>query len=94
MFGLALGDTGMFGWASFSGKATYREPGWPEPEGNYRFVAYVEDRGEPGAGADKFWIEVVNKDGDTVTLSMDRDAVDKAELLKGSNIVVPHGGDG
>lgn len=54
--GLAVGEdkdpeTGeTFGWSSFSGKATYLEPGWPEPVGNHKFVAYVEDRNEPGSG--------------------------------------------
>jgi hypothetical protein len=92
--GLALGEESDYGWASFSGKATYLEPGWPEPVGNHRFVAYVEDRGEPGAGADAFWIEVQDKDGNIIALSMDREAVDKAVVLEGGNIVVPHGGDG
>jgi hypothetical protein len=90
--GLALGDYGSFGWATFSGKSTYLEPGWPEPVGNHHFVAYVEDHGEPGAGADRFWLEVADKDGNTVTLSMDREAVANAVLLEGGNIVVPHGG--
>jgi VCBS repeat-containing protein len=90
--GLALGDYGSFGWATFSGKSTYLEPGWPEPVGNHHFVAYVEDHGEPGAGADRFWLEVADKDGNTVTLSMDREAVANAVFLEGGNIVVPHGG--
>jgi hypothetical protein len=90
--GLALGDEGTFGWATFSGKTTYLEPGWLEPLGNHHFVAYVEDHGEPGAGADRFWIEVQDKDGNAVTLSMDREAVANAVLLEGGNIVVPHGG--
>jgi len=88
--GLALGDTGAFTWASFSGKATYLEPGWPEPIGNYQFLVYVEDRGEPGAGVDRFWIEVQDKDRNPATLSMPRGAVDHAESLVGGNIVVPH----
>ena len=49
--GLALGEGGTtpdtFGWASFSGKSTYIEPGWPDAVGNYEFTAYVEDLGEP-----------------------------------------------
>jgi hypothetical protein len=94
--GLALGDEGSFGWATFSGKSTYLEPGWPEPVGNHTFVVYVEDHGEPGASTDRFWIEVEDKDGNAVTLSMDPDAVDNAVLLEGGNIVVPHstGGQG
>jgi hypothetical protein len=89
--GLALGTAGTFSWASFSGKATYQEPGWPDPIGNHRFVAYVEDHGEPGAGADRFWIEVKDKDGNIVTLSMDPPAELNGTLLEGGNIVVPHG---
>ena len=92
--GLAIGedDTGStYGWASFSGKATYREPGWVEPEGNYKFVTYVEDHGEPGAGADRFWIEV--RDGDNSIepdLSMADPATDNAAVIEGGNVVVPH----
>lgn len=64
LYGLALGQdpTIPMGWASFSGKGTYLEPGWLEPEGNYEFTSYVEDRNEPGTGIDRFWIEVLDKD--------------------------------
>ncbi|MFW9805050.1 MAG: tandem-95 repeat protein, partial [Candidatus Thorarchaeota archaeon] len=55
LYGLAVGDEGDFGWASFSGKSTYKEPDWPEPKGNYEFVVYVEDWDEPGTGTDRFW---------------------------------------
>ena len=91
---LSIGDGngGTFGWASFAGKATYLEPGWPEPVGNHTFLVYVEDHGQPGAGADAFWIEVQDRSGDPTGLSMDRQAVDNAVLLEGGNIVVPHGG--
>jgi hypothetical protein len=93
LYGLALGETGdpVFGWASFSGKATYLEPGWPEPIGNYEFVTYVEDHDEPGIGVDRFWIEVLDKDRlIDPDLSMPRPAVDHTEALQGGNIVVPH----
>ena len=90
--GLALGDEGDYGWATFSGKTTYLEPGWPEPVGNHRFVAYVVDNGD--AGADEFWLEVLDRDGNLVTLSLDREAVDNTELLQGGNVLVPHGGGG
>jgi hypothetical protein len=92
LYGLALGDTGAFGWASFSGKATYLEPGWLEPIGNQKFLVYVEDHGEPGKDADRFWVEVQDKDGDPVPLSMSRSAEVNAETLDGGNVVVPHGG--
>jgi VCBS repeat-containing protein len=95
LYGLSLGETPIngeiCGWASFSGKSTYLEPGMPEPEGNHEFVAYVEDCNEPGTGVDSFWIEVHDKDGDVINaLSMLRDAYDNAETLNGGNIVVPH----
>ena len=90
LLGLALGEEAGVGWATFSGKNTYQEPTWVEPIGNHTFVVYVEDHGEPGAGADRFWIEVLDNDGNTVTLSMDRDAVDNTVTLGGGNIVVPH----
>jgi hypothetical protein len=77
LYGLALGESpdSAFGWASSSGKSTYLEPGWSEPEGNYEFLVYVEDRNEPGTGSDRFWIEVKDKDRDVVpVMSMDREA--------------------
>jgi hypothetical protein len=93
--GLALGDEEVFGWASFSGKSTYLEPDWPEPEGNHSFTAYVEDHGEPGAGADRFWIEIRDKSGAVIAaMSMPRDASANAQLLAGGNVVVPHGEGG
>jgi subtilisin family serine protease len=88
--GLAIGDGGGFGWASFSGKSTYLEPGWPDPVGNHRFVAYVEDHGEPGIN-DRFWIEVHDRNGNVIAASsMDRPGDANAETLEGGNIVVPH----
>ncbi|HSF80805.1 MAG TPA: hypothetical protein VLA49_06205, partial [Anaerolineales bacterium] len=89
--GLALGDAGDFTWASFSGKATYLEPGWPEPIGNHEFLVYVEDHGEPGVGADRFWIEVKDKFGNITVIAMPREAIDHAVTLDGGNIIVPHG---
>jgi hypothetical protein len=88
--GLALGEESSYGWASFSGKATYKEPTWPDLEGNYTFLVYVEDHGEPGS-SDRFWIEVRDKDGNVVTeLSMAVDAASNALTLEGGNIAVPH----
>ena len=88
--GLALGESADFGWASFTGKATFMEPG-SDPIGNHEFLIYVEDYGQPGAGVDRFWIQVLDKDDNLVSeLSMDEPALDKAELLEGGNILVPH----
>jgi len=94
--GLALGESQdpIYGWASFSGKATYKDPSYPEypnPVGNHSFIVYVEDWNEPGTGVDQFWIEVQDKDGIIIpVMSMERDAVDNTVGLGGGNIVVPH----
>jgi uncharacterized repeat protein (TIGR01451 family) len=101
MDGLAVGEdrdifSNNYGWATFSGKATFQAIGWPEPIGNHEFVAYVEDNGEPGAGADRFWVEV-RKDGVVNDdLSLPEPATINAETLEGGNFVVPHspGGGG
>jgi hypothetical protein len=92
LLGLALGSAGdpSYGWASFSGKATYREPTWPDPIGNFEFVVYVEDRTHLDA-PDRFWIEV--RDRDTVRdpdLSLVAPAGANAVDLEGGNLVVPH----
>ncbi|MCL1588448.1 MAG: PKD domain-containing protein, partial [Actinomycetia bacterium] len=97
--GLAIGtgnDGEDFGWASFSGKSTYREPGWADAVGNHTFIVYVEDHGTSGADVDRFWIEIRDKDGAVITASsMLASASTNAVLLGGGNIVVPHdGGDG
>jgi len=91
LYGLALGefeDIGQFvGWASFSGKCTYMEPGWIEPEGNHVFLVYVEDWSDPGAGLDRIWFDV---DGDEENLSMTSPAAEHLVVLNSGNIVVPH----
>jgi hypothetical protein len=95
MNGLSIGEAGdpAYRWASFLGKATYKEPDWEEAVGNHKFLAYVEDHQEPGKGADQFWIEVYDKKGDVILLlSMDRDAQDNTVTLDGGNIIVPHQG--
>jgi PKD repeat protein/flagellar hook assembly protein FlgD len=95
LYGLALGEFEMggetYGWASFSGKSTYLEPGWPEPEGNYEFVAYVEDQDGTATGSDRFWLQVRDKDLVSVNaMSMAEPATNEAVQLSGGNIVVPH----
>jgi hypothetical protein len=98
LYGLALGEasgTGSHGWASFSGKATYLAPGTSDAEGNHEVTAYVEDRSEPGAGADRFWLQVRDKDGKVIAeLSLSPDADTNAITISGGNIVVPHGAGG
>ncbi len=82
------------GWASFAGKATYQEPGWADPLGNYRFIVYVEDWNEPGAGYDQIWFELRNREDLVVpVMSMTRPEVDNTATLGGGNIVVPHNPD-
>jgi hypothetical protein len=95
--GLALGEDRAvpFGWASFSGKNTYLEPGWEEPEGNHGFTAYVEDRDEPGNGIDRIWIEARDKQGATIPhSSMNEPATERAVELQGGNIFAPHQSSG
>jgi hypothetical protein len=97
LFGLSIGDfeeDGMtVGWASFAGKCTYIEPGWEEPEGNYRFTVYAEDWNEPG-DMDQFWLEVRDGQENVVpAMSMDLPATENTVTLGGGNIVVPHNPD-
>jgi hypothetical protein len=88
--GLALGDEGGVGWATFSGKATYQEPTM-DYGGNHHFFVYVEDGNDPGEGPDRFWINLDPKD-DTYSpvFNMALPAVDNAVVIDGGNIQVPH----
>jgi hypothetical protein len=88
MESLAIGDGDGFDWATFTGKATYSEPG-AEPVGNHAFTAYVEDSGTPSPGGDRIWIEVTSDDL-PVALSLPRSATDHALPLAGGNTSVPH----
>lgn len=94
--GLALGgETGPdFGWAAFSGKATYRAPG-ADNEGNHEFTVYVEDRDDPGTETDRFWVETRDKTDNRIDdLSMGDPATATAVDIHGGNIVVPFSGGG
>lgn len=89
---LTLGAEPGYSWATFSGKTTYQAPGMESPEGNYTFIAYVEDRGESG---DRFWLQVKDKDGNIVAdLSLDAEAASNAVFITNGNIVVPGNGNG
>ncbi|MEN8166416.1 MAG: Ig-like domain-containing protein [Pseudomonadota bacterium] len=91
--GLAIGQdpTVPYGWASFSGKATYLEPGMLEAEGNHGFTVYVEDRDEPGSGTDRVWLTTRDKVGLTIpAMSLPETAPDNAVAIQGGNIVAPH----
>jgi hypothetical protein len=92
LYGMAIGSLPKMGWASFSGKATYLEPGWSKPMGNYEFIVYVEDRNQPGKGIDRFWIEV-RHEGEVVTnssMSQDDSGQPIPVGIQQGNIVVPH----
>jgi uncharacterized repeat protein (TIGR01451 family) len=91
--GLAIGQDRSIpmGWATFTGKATYLEPGWSVPIGNYSFTIYVEDRNQPGVGTDRIWIQIRDKDRVIVpAISISEPAVNNAVNIQGGNIVVPH----
>jgi hypothetical protein len=94
-------DAAGFYAATFTGKATYAVPPW-EPLlycgarkcGDYRFTAYVEDRKEPGAGSDRFWVEVLNpptvQSGAAVAnVTLPKPAATNAKTIIGGNIQVP-----
>jgi len=109
--GMSLGagtdDYGAYGWAAFSGKSTYRAPGF-DTEGNHTFVVYIEDHEDQGCNqdpVDEFWIEVKDKDGNVVLEvngpgsdpAGDDEAIDgDDEPIECGNIFVPHksGGKG
>ena len=93
LYGLSVGEANdgePFGWASFSGKCTYLEPGWAEPVGAHEFITYVEDRGEPGKDVDRIWLRTLDRGGNGTDLSMDQPAPSNAVTISGGNIVVPH----
>jgi hypothetical protein len=92
--GLALGSGADFEWASFTGKATYKEADWDDAVGNYDFVVYVEDHGTPGAGTDRIWVTAQRAGELAAGLSMDDPATVNAVIISGGNIVVPHQGGG
>jgi hypothetical protein len=90
--GLSLGEEAGFGWASFSGKANYLAPG-SEDEGNHEFVIYVEDHGDPGAGKDRIWIQVLDKEDVVIpAMSMSVPAVDRAVSIREGDIFAPRAG--
>jgi hypothetical protein len=78
--------TGTWGWASFSGKATYTGPDAPLGIGNQSWSAYVEDHNEPGSGVDKFWINVSGRPA----LALPTPSAANALPITNGNIVVPH----
>ena len=86
--------------ATLDGKATYSVPG-TDPFlapfcpglwkcGGYSFRVYVEDQKEPGAGIDRYWIEV--KDPAGASWPRRRclaGAATNAKVISGGNIQVP-----
>jgi hypothetical protein len=79
--------------ATMTGKATLAAPiklpcGQPKC-GGYGFTAYVEDRAEPGAGQDRFWIQVTDPAGKIVAeASLAAPAATNALTILGGNIQV------
>jgi hypothetical protein len=86
--------------ATLDGKATYAVP-ITDPAlapfcpgvwkcGGYTFRAYVEDIKEPGAGNDRYWIEVKDPSGVVVAkASLPSGAAANAKTIVGGNIQVP-----
>jgi hypothetical protein len=110
MGGLAIAQIGTSTPAHYSatiaGKATYGVPvtdpilttcspaAWKC--GGYTFLVYVEDNAEPGAGADKYWIQVKDPSGVVVAKATINPAATgaspgptNAQLIVGGNIQVP-----
>jgi hypothetical protein len=86
--------------ATLDGKATYAVPG-TDPVlvpfcprlwkcGGYAFRVYVEDQKEPGAGYDRYWIELKDPAGAVVAkASLPSPAATNAKVISGGNIQVP-----
>jgi hypothetical protein len=108
MGGLAIAQKGTTTHysATIAGKATYgvpatdpmlttcTPPGWKC--GGYTFTVYVEDNNEPGAGADKYWIQVKDPSGVVVarasinpTYTGANPGPNNAQVIVGGNIQVP-----
>lgn len=89
---LAVGEDESvpMGWASFDGKSVYTtwDPVSEEyiTEGNQEFNVYVEDRGNPGSGIDRFWIKGPGEFEMPGTLGT---ASSNTEILTGGSISVP-----
>jgi len=91
--------------ATLDGKATYGVPS-TDPAlapwcpgvwkcGGFTFRAYVEDIKEPGAGSDRYWIEVKDPSGIVVAkASMPAGANASAKTIVGGNIQVPQPASG
>ena len=93
--GLAIGSSsdtnGVYGTASFTGKATYYISKTDTNAGNQLFTVYVEDHNEPGTGVDKFWIKLTDGNNNPISaVTMPGTGVSGAQFIKGGNIVVPH----
>ena len=87
---LSIGAGTGYGWASLIGKATfaYVQPdGTSQGGGNYSFTMYVEDRNQPGTGADVFSLRVTNPTGSFSASALDSPM---KYTISGGNIVAPH----
>ena len=89
--------------ATLDGKATYAVPAtdpklapWCPSDwkcGGFSFRVYVEDIKEPGAGSDRYWIQVKDPSGAVVAKAFTNGAVGNAngdaKTIVGGNIQVP-----
>lgn len=93
----ALGDLALgtdesvpMGWGSFDGKSVYTT--WDVGSedyislGNQNFQVYVEDRGNPGIGSDRFWIKGPDEFEMPGTLGS---ASSNTQIITGGSISVP-----
>jgi hypothetical protein len=98
MTGVVVARSEAFWTATIRGKATYAVPtptlvcgGAPARKcGGYTFTVYVDDRQEPGAGADRYWIELRDPAGRIVAkASIPPSSVANARVIAGGNVQVP-----
>jgi hypothetical protein len=82
--------------ANLSGKATYQVPTgtlWCGSSkcGNFSWSVYVEDRKEPGAGFDYFWMKLTDPSNALVSaVSMSTPITSNMKTITGGNIQIPH----
>jgi hypothetical protein len=85
--GLAIGAENGMSWASFTGKATYLQPGWADRVGNHAFTAHFEDW---EASTDRAWLQVFDKDRALLPeMSLMGSATSDAIALDEGDVVVP-----
>jgi VCBS repeat-containing protein len=87
--GLAVGTEDEVAWASFTGKATYAQPG-ADWEGNHTFTAYFSNAAAVADGTDGAWFEVRDKAGEVIDwLTLPGTGSDGAIPLTDGDVQVP-----